>query len=321
MDRTLLAPDTLSYLPINWETVGATLGWIAFGSSLPTYHWNQALYLGAADGLDPAEAFQRLYCIALGDDHPACPAGPIPSGWMPRLRTLAEWLRAKQLGAATAHTHTDEAARAAAAWLVENVDDGRSERIWDELEWAAEDLRRALARDALPAFGWPGGSRPEGPLKAPRRRVPAEVFAAPVSLTPDGLLLPFPVGDDVVPGEFEPLFSGILLPVEGILATWPAPPEDEDPARAPPVSVPAAKRTSAPTGRPPHKAKDACAREMVRLALDPDGLPDPSQLLPQMKEWAALNYATDVPGDTTVEDWIALFDPRRPMPTKRERKR
>ena len=319
MDRTLLAPNSVPYLPRSWETVGATLAWIAFGSAIPSHDWNSALYFGAAQGLDPAEAYMRLHCIAVADDHPACPAGPVPSGWMAELSALADWLKIKQEGSPAGRPSAGEAERSAAAWLLENQDGDRSDRIWWDLEWAAEELRRALAREALPAFGRLGVSRPEGRLTTLRQRIPVDVLAAPVSLTPDGLLLPFLLGVDEPPCEFEPLFSSILLPEEGILAVWPTPSEDEDSAHGPPRSVPASRRISAPLGRPPHRAKDAAAREMVRLALDPDGLPDEGQLRRHMKEWAAQNYVDEVPSDTAIGEWITLFDPRKPIPPTRRR--
>lgn len=318
MDRTVLAPDAIPYLPRSWETVGGALAWIAFGSAIPRHDWNKVLYFGAAQGLDPAEAFLHLHCIAVGDDHPACPAGPVPSGWMPELRALADWLRVTQEGSPAGPTRAGEAERSAAAWLLENQDGNRSDRIRDGLEWAAEELRCALAREALAAFGWLGGGRPEGRLTTSRQRIPADVLAAPISLTLDGLLLPFLLGDDEPPCEYGPLFSGILLPEGGILAVWPAPPEDEDPAHGPPLSAPARRRGSASVGRPLHKARDAFAREMVRLALDPDGLPDEGQLRRHMKDWAAQHYEADVPSDTAIGEWIALFDPRKPAPPRRK---
>jgi hypothetical protein len=134
-----------------------------------------------------------------------------------------------------------------------------------------------------------------------------------VTLTQAGVV-PYPRGYDF-PDGFQLLFCDIMIDAEELLRVCPA---DESVENAP--KLPVAERRplrSSPVGRPPHEARDAFIREMIRLADSKDGLPEKSELNRLMKIWAAQEYEHDVPGDTTIGDWLATCDYRRPPPAKK----
>ncbi len=97
---------------------------------------------------------------------------------------------------------------------------------------ASEDLRKALARDELNVFGRRGNvSRPPGPMASARERIPCEVFRAPVTVSPRGVLPAVYFHD--LPNKYEALFSDLLLDGHEVLRIWPdrrqppVPPEHE----------------------------------------------------------------------------------------------
>ncbi len=93
----------------------------------------------------------------------------------------------------------------------------------------------------------------------------------------------------------------------------------EDAASSPepaPEATPEHSERSA-GGRPPHAAMDSFIRELLRVADKVDGLPEGPELTRHMLEWASSAYGDDAPSVTTVKDWIARFDYRRPPPKRR----
>jgi hypothetical protein len=51
------------------------------------------------------------------------------------------------------------------------------------------------------------------------------------------------------------------------------------------------------------------AREVVRLANTPDGLPNPPELLNHMRNWCLENWLKE-PGDSTLRDYLSKLTPR-----------
>ncbi|MCB4820754.1 hypothetical protein [Roseicella aerolata] len=180
---------------------------------------------------------------------------------------------------------------------------------WHEEIWAAsEALRRALAAGELAAYGWRGEREPKWdnePWPICRERVPPELLRAPVTLTQTGVV-PFPRHHDY-PVQYRLLFCGILIDAGELLRIWPAPHSLADAPRIPAKDRKPGRANF--TGRPPHKGRDTFIRELVRLALDPDGLPPRPELFRRMIAWCDAELGDDAPGETTIRDWLAAWCP------------
>ncbi len=168
---------------------------------------------------------------------------------------------------------------------------------WDEdmeaLAAAERDLLRRIADDKIPAFGWPGGSAAQRrDITSPRQRIPPEQCAGPVSFDRDGTLFPCLRSD--APLSAAPLFAGILIPADKLLAEWPNPePKDDEAARE--TSVPAERRRRPDAGgHPPVHDWDAFWIEVAHWT-GANGTPEdlcPSErtrLQKHMEEWTANN--------------------------------
>jgi hypothetical protein len=92
---------------------------------------------------------------------------------------------------------------------------------------------------------------------------------------------------------------------------WPSP---EEPAvTSVPTAAPfrpAESRPKHPGGRPPKYDWNAFTREMMRIANEPDGLPDRPSLMRLMIDWCSRTWGADnVPAESVVRDRIANLYP------------
>ncbi len=60
VNRSLLFHAREFYLPTGWEPVDAALAWIAFGSALRRWDWDDHLFIGAADLMRRDDVLDRL---------------------------------------------------------------------------------------------------------------------------------------------------------------------------------------------------------------------------------------------------------------------
>lgn len=333
VNRSLLRARDI-YLPTGWEPVDTAMAWIAFGSALPRWSWDEYLFIGAADLMTRAEVLHRLdqlsaepgsldAFLARAPERPAGNLDDVPPSLRNEVANLASVLQARQTRRG-GPVDPERFVRCSAKLLRQRFlrrfqADPRWDRCgrWDDygrdadieaLAEAERDLLRRIADGKIPAFGWPGGpALQHWDITLPRQRIPPDQCAGPVSFGPDGTLLPCLRSD--TPLTAGPLFADILIPADKLLAEWPNPePTDDEAARE--TSVPAAKRRgSNPGGRPPTHEWQLFRRELVRLVALDGGDLRRGALIAHMKVWAGRNMTTD-PSDRSIEREAADLVPR-----------
>ncbi|MFC7736504.1 hypothetical protein ACFQX4_11740 [Roseomonas sp. GCM10028921] len=207
----------------------------------------------------------------------------------------------------TAGGYADDALRVAAEKVAEqNFGDGshlsEDDPAMEAILLAEEELLRKLATGRLPAFGWPGPGRQayrQQHITMPRERIPPELCAGAVCFEPDGSLAPLVMPGEEV-GTVVPLFAGIVMRAEDILAIWPAPPDKNaqtmpsDGSEAAPQPVTTTQATDEPKlaarntgGKPSRHDWDAFWIEVAHWAaeytLEPAKRPE---LQKHMVDWA-----------------------------------
>ncbi len=205
-----------------WETVDTVLAWIAFGSAIPEHLWDRDIYFGASEWCDShpslIQQLVNFWAVDTENTSDLCPLlrrhllRPLYGDLFPATRTQElDMLAAAAKSKAEAPTFQAEMARA----------ETKYKAIWA----ASEDLRKALARPELAIFGRHGdvsslSCRIEGPIETfPRERIPCEVFRAPVTVSPKGVL-PVVRGHDFS-HTYKVLFSDLLLDADEVLRIWP----------------------------------------------------------------------------------------------------
>jgi hypothetical protein len=291
--------------------VDAALAWIAFGSALRRWDWDNHLFIGAADLMTRHEVLQRLDQLsaepgtldAFLERAPELSAGldDVPPSLRKEVAALASRLQARQTRQGRT-AHLERFVRCSAKLLRRRyLRQFRNDTRWDgygrdeDMEALADaefDLLRRIGADKIPAHGWPGGYAPEREIIQPRQRILPELCAGPVSFDHHGALLPCARSD--TRRSVAPLFSEILIPADKLLAEWPQPKsKDDEVARE--VSVPAEKRrTGNRRGPGPTHDWDAFWIEVchwVSLNIDKDGFQpeDRPRLQTHMEDWTATN--------------------------------
>lgn len=289
MNRSLLRARDI-YLPTGWEPVDTAMAWVAFGSALPRWSWDEYLFVGAADLMTRAEVLHRLdqlgaepgsldAFLARAPERPAGNLDDLPPGLRNEVANLASLLQARQARRG-GPVDPERFVRCSAKLLRRRyLRQFQNDTRWDGYGWdedmealaaAERDLLRRIAEDKIPAFGWPGGfAAQRRDVTSPRQRIPPEQCSGPVSFDRDGTLLPCLRSD--APLSAAPLFADILIPADKLLAEWPNPEPTEDEA-ARETSVPAEKRANGSSRLTPQVA--AVIAEL-RTKLADDGLPRP----------------------------------------------
>jgi hypothetical protein len=315
---------------LGFISVAPVLSWIAFGSALPDHAWDQMLYPGASlwPWLRPHDVERGLEKLSRGEDRRP------PRKLLQTLQTSirhAAFLAAQAAGArpsfgdfAKREVSADELKAAAVEWKAGfDAAKLRPDAVADALDGASSTLRRAAMRGEVAVFvemtsfdfeneqneqrAWIAGTAVQ---QSRTLRVCAARFEEPLFFSPDG----FSPADHNLrfgapPSRERALFRAVLDGSE-VRERWP----DPDPQRVwtaadgstPLPSPPEQERAPRGAGgRPPHKARDAFIRELVRLANSPDGLPDPAALFRHMLQWGEDEFGDDAPSETTVRGWIA----------------
>jgi len=312
-DQTSVEPAA----PAIWLPVSPAISWVAFGVAEEL--WSEKFYFGASAWtfVTPADVVAWLDEVAkYGATEPASIV-EYESNLMPAIYRRAEAL-------SPSHIANDTSIRAAAAEARQKLVDGLADatgqyrQIWN----AAERLRLALAKEEIKAFGWrgewPSEDEPRSNDRA-RAQIPPTVFAAPVTLTHRGLL-PFIKGDPIDDG-WTTLWHGIRIHADDLLKLRPAPQgalanilyADSQPERP----------KGGKGGRPSHPVYKAFVKEMIRVA-DLDSLTeiggeqDPKEeFRAHMRAWLRANVKDNMPGDTTLRDWV---DDLWPTPQEQPKK-
>jgi hypothetical protein len=200
-------------------------------------------------------------------------------------------------------------AAAARNILADTGNEAQGRKMREAIWRASNDLRRAIASGAIKAFGHPGHDHADVglyPANRARERIPPDVCAAPVTLGRGGIW-PFALGDIIgtLGDEMETLWHEILIDAPELLHAFPAPDDGEPTAsyHLTPANKPARG------GRPPHVARKACIKEMMRRANGLNGLGDQSECTRAIIEWAATKFGDAAPSDTTVRDLVREFWP------------
>ena len=298
-----VTPERNIPISATWLSLGQALAWVAFQST--ETDWNEKFYFGAAAWpfVTPAEVMDWLKDVeAYGDPWDARPA--IFYGGLPGYLVH----HAAQPGTEDAYK---QAAKAIRTKLTDEWD--RVTERYASIRDASESLRRALAKNDsnIKAFGWrgdaPSADEPRS-TEFPRIQIPADVCAAPITLSQYGLL-PFVPGD-LIDDAWTTLWHGVLLHIDDVLNLNP-PAKD---APSPPVFEPQPQATKAIDrgGRSRHPYYIPFVREMVRRANLPDGLGDDRpEFTNAMLDWVAKTVLTGGPSETVVRDWIKeLWPPR-----------
>ena len=319
----------------------SALSWIAFGSALPEYIWDKALYPGASlwPWLRPDNLKMYLQRLSRGDDG----GRPPPQMLIDALERRVPWeqrvpqatYQAEKAAGAGPRVRdrlpvasAEQMKTAAAEWNAE-LDTARirPDVAADALDGASSTLRRAARQGEIAVFiyletledekrAWVEG---RGANQNRIMRVPAARFDEPLFFSSDGFALAgeeleyIVLGSNPSPSPRNLHFPAALDGSE-VWERWPNP----DPQRvwtvpdsAPTLSPPANKE-SAPRragGRPPHKARDTFIRELIRLANLPDGLPDSTELFHHMVRWCESELEENAPTETTVRQWLADLRP------------
>lgn len=291
-------------IPAIWLPVGPAISWVAFGVAEEL--WSDRFYFGASAWtfLTPADVVAWLEEVTkYGAAEPASIVD-YEINLMPTIYRRAEALSPTRIA-------DDNSVRAAAAEARQKLVDGLADateqyrQIWN----AAERLRLALAKEEIKAFGWsdewPSEDEPRSTDRA-RTQIPPTVFAAPVTLTHRGLL-PFIKGDPIDDG-WTTLWHSIRIHADDLLKLRPAP--QGALANIPYAESQMERPKGGKVGRPPHPAYKKFVKEMIRVA-DLDGLAqshdgqDPKdEFRARMKEWLKANFADNMPGDTTIREWV-----------------
>jgi hypothetical protein len=211
---------------------------------------------------------------------------------------------------------------------------GRPPEVWPASEWCVSDSQAILERAAPPGFQ---GS--DAPLV---REMDIDQFDAPPSLAkliggcaqgelgahplPGGLAVaalermdvcspaiegdPTPVPVVMRPssdgsGKALPVIEGDANPTSPEIVALTASTIDPCPATA-------AKRAVDRGGRPEKFDWTAFAAEVVRLALDPDGLPEQRELMRHMMEWCHTQFGDETPGESTVRAKLKALTKKTP---------
>jgi hypothetical protein len=322
---SLAEPDKLPPYrpPATFITSASALSWIALGSSLPVHMWDQLLYPGASlwPWLRPGDIERILSNFPEKPDFVHDPRSLAPLLFK-KLRAIAN--NGAEQDTVSPETLAEAEKFTASEWKCRLEASGsRPALIADALDGASSKLRRAAMRDEIAVFvdmivyederiPWLEG-RQYQQRRNIQLRVPAARFEGPLVFTPTGfstVTLRFrrstPRMHDV--GE-SPLFPAMLDGSE-VWEKWPNPdPQNTwtlaNSTSKQPISDSPPRRVG---GRPPHKAKDAFAAELVRVANGPDGLPEQqADLYRYMLDWCDAEFGDDAPSEASIRHWLATF--------------
>jgi hypothetical protein len=297
-------------VPEGWVSLDAALAWVAFGDAVDLSGWNRRFYVGASLWMEYApDAFLAdLRAIA---DAPAQAGSSFAREVVEReaRRMFAPASPKSLYGLVPGSVQPECLAAAARTILADTGDEAQGRKMREALWRASNDLRRAIASGAIKAFGHPGHDHADVglyPANRARERIPPDVCAAPVTLGQGGIW-PFALGDitGTLGDEMETLWHEILIDAPELLHAFPAPDDGEPTAsyHLTPANKPARG------GRPPHVARKACIKEMMRRANGLNGLGDQSECTRAIIEWAATKFGDAAPSDTTVRDLVREFWP------------
>ena len=323
MNRSLLLHAREFYLPTGWEPVDAALAWIAFGSALRRWDWDDHLFIGAADLMTRHEVLHRLDQLSAEPgsldafltraSELSAGLDDVPPSLRKEVASLASRLQARQTRQGRP-AHLERFVRCSAKLLRRRyLRRFQNDTRWDGYGWdedmealaeAERELLRRIAENKIPAFGWPGGSAPQRrDVTAPRQRIPPEQCAGPVSFDRDGTLFPCLRSD--APLSAAPLFADILIPADKLLAEWPKPgPKEDEAARE--ASVPAEKRRTTNLGgrRATHDWEAFWIEVAGYAALNELDPAHRTELQKHMGNWTAEEWA-DAPDVATIRGRLA----------------
>ena len=301
--RTRVVPD-------GWVSLDAALAWVAFGNAVNLSGWNRHFYFGASRWMEygPEDFLADLRAIAAAPGQ-ARDGLALYMVMSEARRVFAPASPTSLYGIMPGSVPPESLAAAARSILADTGDEAQGREMREAIWRASNALRREIASGAIKAFGHPGHDHADlerWPPKSARERIPPDVCAAPVTLGQGGIW-PFALGDitGTLGDEMETLWHEILIDAPELLHAFPAPDD-----HAPTVTyhlTPAEK--PARVGRPPHVARDACIKEMMRRANTLDGLGNRTDCTRAMIEWAATEFGDNAPGDTTLRDLVRDFWP------------
>ena len=292
--RTRVVPD-------GWVSLDAALAWVAFGTAAPLDE--AAHYIGAGDW--PSWPPDALVDALRAASDPAAFKNFSRAGLGAPTYRAIWWEAQRNAEMPTPDDLANACARAAHA-LAQNLPAAREQCA--KLARAAHRLRRAIAFEGLPAYGWRVTERGEakGPFGLPmdfigsaRERIPQEVCAAPVTLFDDGII-PI-IKSDWPEDGFAGLWRDVVIDAVDLLAAFPAP-DDGAPTIAYHLTPPEKPKRGG--GRPPHQGRQTFRKAMMRRANSPDGLGDMPACTRAMIEWAASKFGDRAPSETTIREWV-----------------
>lgn len=287
-------------IPEGWVALDAALAWVAFGTAARID--DAAGYVGASDW---------PFCTpdALVSALRAAEPGAFKNLGRASLNHSTYWSIWSAAKGSAQHPTADDLAKAcanAADALVANLPQAREHHA--TLARAAHRLRRAIALEGLPAYGWRADRDAEAEhwifIGSARERIPVELCAGPVTLVNDSII-PIIQGDLPEDG-FARLWHSVVIDADDLLGKFPVP-DDGAPTVAYRPS-PSERNQRDAGGRPEIHDWKPFQDEIIRkLFLDGDDITK-RDLTQYMRKWAVTHMSPNL-HPTTVGNRVKAILP------------
>jgi len=231
----LNVPEEESFALSSWETLDGAIAWIARGSAMPIEDWDRLIYWGASlwDEMSPDEVVEGITHL-VGPDvsnlnrYLSWDEGEETdqklTGYDQLARLLGHYILIwEEYAELEGERKPSDAVQEHLTDLISELCEPRTWEAHENLLDASEQLRRALAKGILEAFGRPLGSLSTDRMdhvSSPRERIPPSLFAQPVFLSQHGIH-PLAKGYDENSGTHDLLFHDILIDGSTIEAAFP----------------------------------------------------------------------------------------------------
>lgn len=264
--------------PSGWLTVNQALSWIAFRSLAP--NWDTAFYFGASNWFtqSPDDMLAYLNEMIGEPSESLFRRMRYRPEFEGRIRVAAAALRQSDNTPADPAGTIDDDARILLNHLSAHLPDARQHRV--RIQEAAEVLRRAIASDQLPAFGWqgegPDPAEPHAAISQARERIRADACAGPVTVAELGIV-PIIASDEGSAG-YALVWSGLQIPSDEVVRLWPASHVGIQP-KAPliePQASPGDTAEQEPARRPQFSEQALAAWYLLRVRCWPGDAPPPT---------------------------------------------
>jgi hypothetical protein len=318
-------PRLHTFVPAGWIPVGGAIAWVGFANAVRKELWDSQLALGLSlwPWFLPHTVLQRLGEAAEKGATGSWYTEERIRGHRSYLVGALRLMSIRRIGAAgPISLQTAQTAQFDPLEPELRAEAVRCRDAWDQMRSAisAAFLRATLASDAirlsvaegrLAAYGVPTAREGAELDVMPREAIPPSVFAAPVTLTPDGLY-PFTPEDSGLRAKQGPSFVDVLLPARDLARAFP-----RAPGKAPDVLAAALDRMPEPGEADAMAAQQEAKIEELMLRTGAAGRPSSMHLIrPEHSRRLAAGeaHASLSREASHLREWLSKTHPKAPLP-------